>query len=111
MNTERLNYQLDELKSLIDSVREKNADDLRKADIVKISARYERLYGAIKAQLAFIGQTWTILLQDKDGFLTSVQGKSLTEADAEKYARIAIDESPEAVEALLFCDGIHVRTI
>lgn len=111
MNTEKLNYLLDDLKGTLDEVRSKHADQLTKRDVNKIGVKYDALYAGIKAQLAFIGQTWTILLRDRNHFLTSVPGKFLSESQAEEAARLALDENEDGVSALLYCDGVHIKTM
>lgn len=111
MNTERLNHQLDDLKSIIDEVRDKKADDIIKNDIWKIATRYDRLYEAIKLQLAMIGTTWTIMLKDSEGFLTSVPGSFNSAENADSAARAEIDESDNAIAARLYCDGIFIKEI
>jgi hypothetical protein len=111
MNTERLNYQLDDLKAIIDEVRDKKADDIIKNDVTKIATRYDRLYEVLKLQLAMIGTLWTVMIKDKQGFLTTVPGKFLSEDEAEKAARAALDEQEDGILARLYCDGVFIKEI
>lgn len=114
MNTEKLNHQLDDLKAIIDEVRDKKADDIIKNDIWKIATRYDRLYEAIKLQLAMIGTTWTIMLKDSEGFLTSVPGSFASEDEAIGAAGRAMDAedtSSTSIAARLYCDGVFIKEI
>ncbi len=109
MNTSKLNYQLDDIKALLDELRDKN--EVTKGDLARVATRYDRLYEVVKLQLAMIGTTWTVMLSDKNRFLTSIPGKFLSEEEAEMVAKHALDEQENGVTAKLYCDGVFIKEI